>query len=758
MTISTTVSHNDYTGNGVTTSFPYTFRIFQKTDLSVSVVDSDENITELVLDTDYTVTNAGSYNGGNVVLTAPLASGWKISIARELEPTQETDLRNQGKFFPEVHEDAFDKLTMLIQQSFYWINFLNDRSVKVPESGSWFAPNIANRRNKIFAWGDSGQPLAVLPESGSAADVLIELAKPTGATLVYNGEETVASQLDRLLARTTNVFNVDSYGAVGDAALAGDNLTVTGTDDTAAFILATAAAKAAGGGKVVCTPGKTYLITYTILYPSNFVFDGNGATLLFKPLNGDASLFIPETFQVADNTTYTTDVIIRNFTYLQPQDGENMKGNLLGVMKGRRILLEDVNVTWIFWHIFDGAGGKECVVRRVNAYGGYTAAFQFDSSANGNSAAVYAIDSTGSKMPCASSSSVDTFTYSENCYLYDNFVANFTTQTGAAFHWHGTGCRGIFVYNNKTNNVYQPFKSDATAQHNDVVISNNVCVNCVFGGILQSMHTNLIFTGNMLHSANNVQYALAMNDDGTSSNKYNLVISNNVVIGFERGFQVHNYTLVTVGVNSFRNVGSGLPTSAAEVLTSAIGCIVTVNCSQVAITGNSFAGCNVRGHIICKASVDANKVGPTTITGNVGSSGGPGIVARGLLNSTISGNSFRVVGGAFYGIAEVLGSSVIVSNNNIQMADGEAAIYSSGILTTVNGNLLQGATASGYGIRFVAASSPRSSMNTVNGFTASQQIYLDTTTGSGRHCEPFATLAKASGASGTNYTPTGTSM
>ncbi|MCV5663440.1 hypothetical protein OFN50_30935, partial [Escherichia coli] len=92
-------------------------------------VDSDENITELVLDTDYTVTNAGSYNGGNVVLTAPLASGWKISIARELEPTQETDLRNQGKFFPEVHEDAFDKLTMLIQQSFYWINSLNDRYV-----------------------------------------------------------------------------------------------------------------------------------------------------------------------------------------------------------------------------------------------------------------------------------------------------------------------------------------------------------------------------------------------------------------------------------------------------------------------------------------------------------------------------------------------------------------------------------------------------------------------------------------------------
>lgn len=51
MTVSTEVDHNEYTGNGVTTSFPYTFRIFQKSDLVVQVVDLDENITTLVLDT-----------------------------------------------------------------------------------------------------------------------------------------------------------------------------------------------------------------------------------------------------------------------------------------------------------------------------------------------------------------------------------------------------------------------------------------------------------------------------------------------------------------------------------------------------------------------------------------------------------------------------------------------------------------------------------------------------------------------------------
>ncbi|ELY3812356.1 hypothetical protein SMY00_002301 [Cronobacter sakazakii] len=219
MTVSTEVDHNDYTGNGTTTAFDYNFRIFKKSDLTVTVVDLSENITTLVLDTDYTVTGAGTYFGGKVNLTIPLADGWKISIERNLPVTQDTDLRNQGSFFPEIHENAFDKLTMLIQQAFNafrlslrkpssvanWYDALGNyirnlkdprdpqdaatknyvdtvsvgnfyRTLRVPDPFIAQLPPLSDLEGKVIGIV-GGQPVGLVPSSGSASDVLIELAK-----------------------------------------------------------------------------------------------------------------------------------------------------------------------------------------------------------------------------------------------------------------------------------------------------------------------------------------------------------------------------------------------------------------------------------------------------------------------------------------------------------------------------------------------------------------------------------------------------
>jgi hypothetical protein len=141
MTIASTTNRNGYTGNGANDTYAYTFKIYDESQIKVFVKEtSTGEQTELDLGTDFTVTGVGESSGGTVVLVdngqawldaqGDLDTGYTIAIRRVVALTQETDIRNQGDFFAETHEDQFDKTVMIHQQQQDEI----DRSAKLPDS------------------------------------------------------------------------------------------------------------------------------------------------------------------------------------------------------------------------------------------------------------------------------------------------------------------------------------------------------------------------------------------------------------------------------------------------------------------------------------------------------------------------------------------------------------------------------------------------------------------------------------------------
>ena len=116
MTRTTTSNTVSAIGIGAIATIPYTFPITADTDLVGTQRDLDGAKTPLTLTTDYTVTGAGTLAGGNIVSVAAIPLGYKWTFKRVRSITQTTDLRNQGAYYPEVIEDALDKLTDIAQQ------------------------------------------------------------------------------------------------------------------------------------------------------------------------------------------------------------------------------------------------------------------------------------------------------------------------------------------------------------------------------------------------------------------------------------------------------------------------------------------------------------------------------------------------------------------------------------------------------------------------------------------------------------------
>lgn len=266
-----------FSGNDVATEFPFSFRVFGKSDLAVILTGAGGGEATLTLDSHYSVAlndDQDANPGGTVTYPVsgdPLATGETLTVIGSLPESQETDITNGGGFFPQVIEDRFDYITALVQQLREEIN----RTVRLPPSdaGSSLLPTPAQRANTYLAFGANGV-LEVAASVGSTAlsrSAIGQLLHP-----VYGGEITGSIPISDY---GVPVANVVRYGAVRTSG--------NTTDSSAAFLYAWQAIKETGGILLV-PPGDYYLnaqwlMDVDLTAPRNYEIYAYGATIRSGP-------------------------------------------------------------------------------------------------------------------------------------------------------------------------------------------------------------------------------------------------------------------------------------------------------------------------------------------------------------------------------------------------------------------------------------------------------------------------------------------
>ncbi len=158
------IKDGPFLGNGVTTSWPITTKIVDKTKAQVihtnaAGIDDDT----LVLDSDFSLTlnpDQDQNPGGTLtypVIGSPLPSGEKLNLIYQPPFTQQEDLTIGGGFNPQVVENALDKNTQLARRAFEKAG----RSVTIPVSdgsSNTELPTKTLRADKFLMFDSNGDP------------------------------------------------------------------------------------------------------------------------------------------------------------------------------------------------------------------------------------------------------------------------------------------------------------------------------------------------------------------------------------------------------------------------------------------------------------------------------------------------------------------------------------------------------------------------------------------------------------------------
>lgn len=316
MTVSsTTRKAGPFNGNGVTTQFPFTFKVFAASDLLVVRTDPNGVETELALTADYTIAlnaDQDANPGGTITMLAAPATGYRLTSTSQVPNLQPTDITNGGGFYPMVIEDAIDRGVIQVQQLTESVN----RSMVMPLSSDLASFQLAEgataagRADKVIGFDAAGSP--TLHYASGTTQLGIDLANTAagkGAAIIGTNDA------GGLFSSSTVEAVLQELGTARDAAAdrAAQFVVVTDYEDLVVGGDWTAAIEAAAAvGRRVYIPAGTYPCLVDTL-PSGTTLFGDGVNTILAPLTADSRGAI--TINSASAVTFVDDLTFRDLKF-----------------------------------------------------------------------------------------------------------------------------------------------------------------------------------------------------------------------------------------------------------------------------------------------------------------------------------------------------------------------------------------------------------------------------------------------------------
>ena len=263
--INSEVQRRDYTATASQTIFDAPFPFFENADVKVVV-----NGVEKSQDTDYTLTGAGTADGGSITFGTGLTAGDAVAIYTQMAYARVVQYAFRGELPYDVLDKDFERTLLMIKQ----LRRDTLRSVAMSDldtDASMTLPLAAERANKFLAFNGDGAVTATV-----AVDTEALTGDNVGAALWPRTAEEIAASVTPVTGGYKyQPGDVRRYGAV-----AGEAATVTTSDNTTAFQNALNS-----NGYVWAQPGLTYM-TDTLFVRSGNTLNLQGATLkLVKGVN-----------------------------------------------------------------------------------------------------------------------------------------------------------------------------------------------------------------------------------------------------------------------------------------------------------------------------------------------------------------------------------------------------------------------------------------------------------------------------------------